>query len=159
MKKLLSAIAISFVLSGCMNNVSLPNTNMQGAQSNSSELDFLGVHLSAAEICKHVNPKMEKRWTKHQENLSKIAKSYNQQDRERMVWASIKTLAGAYAIKNNIPMTGENLYKIANDKSLEKAMIKEAIITLKGTNNFCNLNYAEKLLRNFATKFGKENLL
>lgn len=163
MKKLLSAITISFVLSGCMNNISLPNTNIQEVVSNSDELNYLGFVLGTADVCKHVNPKMEKKWDRYIEKALKIANSYNKNDKEYILASSVSRVASPYMRKNNIPLTLENFENIYKqqfqDKYLKKAIYKAAVADLKGTDLCFTPNIAEKSLKEFANKFGKGHLL
>ena len=124
MKKLLSITAISLLLSGCLNSVSLPNSNNYSSyniQLSPDEISFLGLNLVIAKACIDSRAKSAKQWESLFSNLGAFSQQLDRKSNSE-VFRLVFNYYGAYMTEKHIPLTGDNLTKISTQAGSDKKL-------------------------------------
>lgn len=141
MKKLFSAVAISFVLSGCMNNVSLPNANTPMQPSNQTNtkyklMDQLAKHIYAGELCGFHYPKDKKVWNELASKLHQFAltKFHKEPEYSQLNFNIVIYWLKPYMLENNIPLTIDSYAqlhdRVRQDNNLQTKVLQAALKTV-----------------------------
>ncbi|MCT8823633.1 hypothetical protein Q7526_08925 [Glaesserella parasuis] len=158
MKKLFSAIAISFVLSGCMNNVSLPNANTPMQPSNQTNIKIEVMkewarNVAVLYLCGFHHPKEGIVWNNLAEQLNSLALKYYNEEPEHSAMKTfvLGNLLTPYMIENNISLTANSYtelqQKAKQDKNLENKVTQAALKVVP--KSVCSIQEAKKLLKSY----------
>lgn len=157
MKKLLSITAISLLLSGCLNSVSLPNSNgysFSSIQLSPDEIRGVGLYLSIARACIDSGAKTAKQW---EYLLSYVGDFSKQLDRElqRKIFDAITGYYGTYMKEKHIPRTEDNFEKLFNRRLSDKKLaydVAQAFLKLSDRNLCGDVNEADANFKQFVAR-------
>ena len=141
MKKIFSITVISLLLSGCLNSVTLPNSNTSNTASEfnqnslltEEETNTIRLGYAIAFVCINTEPKQQAdKWDKSDSLLNAL----NESERAKLRGGIMVDVMTPYLVKNQIPVTPDNWKRLFNafkqDKKLFDgvlAVAKEALPT------------------------------
>lgn len=162
MKKLLSITAISLLLSGCLNSISLPNSNIQNTMAQDSSLtekekNIIHRALAVSWICTQTSSRQQAdKWQKASDSLFSESEKIDQA--AHIIFVTILP----YLHKNQIPATPNNVSRLLDAVRQDKKLSDEVFTVAKealpayGFGSDCSsstLNNVKKTVKNImATK-------
>lgn len=154
MKKLLSITAISLLLSGCLNSVSLPNSNGYSSSSiqlSSSELRDVATYLSVARACIDTGAKTAKQWEYLFNNVGDFSKQLDRKSQNE-IFHGISGYYGTYMKEKHIPLTEDNFKKIFQRALSDKKLaydVAQTVLKQNDRNPCGDVNDADASFKQF----------
>ena len=166
MKKIFSITVISLLLSGCLNSVTLPNSNTSNTASEfnqnslltEEETNTIRLGYAIAFVCINTEPKQQAdKWDKSMRKVDSLFSILNESERAKLFGGVAVDVMTPYLFKNKIPVTPDNWKRLFNASQQDKklfdgvlAVAKEALPTY-GFGSDCSsstLNNVKQVVKN-----------
>ena len=117
MKKIFSITVISLLLSGCLNSVTLPNSNTSNTASEfnqnslltEEETNTIRLGYAIAFVCINTEPKQQAdKWDKSMSKFDSLLNALNESERAKLRGGIMVDVMTPYLVKKQIPVTPDN---------------------------------------------------